>query len=230
MISRSHQFLYIHIPKTAGTALAAELARYCSPRTWLARRGTQIRGIRSLIVGAVGHDPVKQLTGLDAHASYSETVEKYGARDIEALYSFGVIRNPFVRAVSVFEHMQKAKGHPKHEDMRPKTFNQVLPSLLEDGWFQQAFMVADLDSESVLVGELVAYETLKDGLAALSQKLKLPRPLEMKPRNVSAAKRRNIEAAFAGYVDQFVEALAADFRILGYSTDPSRAYEPPQRR
>lgn len=229
LISKKYGFLFIHVPKTAGTALAIELSGYCGVKSWLAYKGMQIKGLRKAVLSATKGEPIEVLTGFDAHASYLTLKRDLGADLVQGLYSFSVIRNPFVRALSVYEHIRRVETHPAHTIASQNSFHEALPELLAIGWFHQSFLITDPEHEKISVRKMIPYERLNEGLKDLSDNLKLPKPITLKSVNAHQHGPRDIAENFGEHVDHFVEFLAADFRLLGYSTDPAKAFDPPER-
>jgi hypothetical protein len=88
VISRDHGFLFIQNPRTASTAMGEGLLM---PRLGAAFVGT----------------PPSHETAGDKHASASELVHRrlLPADEVERLYVFGTIRNPYDSLVSLYEKM-----------------------------------------------------------------------------------------------------------------------------
>jgi hypothetical protein len=88
VISREHGFLFIQNPRTASTAMGEGLL--------VPRLGAEL----------VGTSPSHETAG-DKHASASELVRRglLSADEVDRLYVFGTIRNPYDSLVSLYEKM-----------------------------------------------------------------------------------------------------------------------------
>ncbi len=229
LLSRTHGFLFIHVPKTGGTALAMALARYCGIKARIAYEGGNIKGVRRLIVAATGGEVVRRLTGFNAHTSYAEARKILGARDIENLFSFAVVRNPYERALSMYAHIRRVPHHPAHRLARSVGFAEAMPQLLEDGWFNQAYKIVDPETGGVAINQVLAYETLAEDLQVLQASLRLPQPLKLKTVNASNRTQPDTVAEFADQAEVFATFMKKDFQLLGYSSDPRQSLLPPRR-
>lgn len=228
LLSEDYKFLFIHISKTAGTALTLELLKYCDAKTRLVHKSMRTRGVGRVLHIATGGKPFERLTGLSAHPTYSEIQNQIGAKRFSEYHSFCVVRNPFVRAMSIFDHLKAKPSHDLADLVRGRSFREALPNLMQRGFFFQVRRITDREVTEISVDRVIPYEKLDSGLVELSAFLGLPETIKIRRINVSARnEKRDVEAAYSGFADEFIERFADDFRLLNYSTDPARAYEPP---
>ncbi len=152
IISHRHKFIFIHVPKTAGSAVSAYLAREFGPwdlqlGSWKDALGNGAKANRLALIAMFRHlSPLKiaqtfirdhsvdSLAGAALSRRFAGRLADHsGASEIEAFdpsawknyFKFCFVRNPFERAVSLYNwHYRKA-------DTRP-SFSQML-SLIEEG-------------------------------------------------------------------------------------------------
>lgn len=99
-ISDEHKFIFIHIPKNAGTTISDALTRM---------HGEKLVGIESGIyqhegVG-LGVPPRFRPNGIDVHDPYNEIVRKYPKA--KTYQAFAVISNPWERIFSFWKHKRR---------------------------------------------------------------------------------------------------------------------------
>jgi len=111
LISNSRKFIFIHIPKTAGTSIEESLLPYCSGKkgfvNWLIRR--LVKYVRF---------PNKQVFALrtyEAHVTLAEAELLLPGKVIDDYFKFAVVRNPYDRFVSFYYHLLKQTTHRWHE-------------------------------------------------------------------------------------------------------------------
>lgn len=237
ILSSKYRFLFIHIPKTGGTSLNLSLAQYGRLSERLAYEGSSIPGLSRLLALATGGKTVERLTGFQAHASRATIVKALGEDRINDLFSFAVTRNPFTRAVSYYAHCRRLPVHAEHELAMKYSFADFVRFELDRHArskppamrFTQRQYVWDPVTQKTAVNALLAMERLEDDVRELEVALNLPAPLRLGFHNRNEAPPDNIEALFEDTVRDFIAILDDEFDRFGYSTDISRAYEPPDR-
>ena len=73
------------------------------------------------------------------------------------------------------------------------------------------------------------FENLPDDALSLGEFLDLPRALVVPHVNANPQGDIDLHSLFDGVLDEFVDAMAAEFKFFGYSTDIDRAFEPPSQ-
>lgn len=91
MISFSHKFIFVHVPKTAGNALQTVLQKYSEDE--VVRTQPHHDGVERFEVRG-------SLRGLRKHATLAQYRSALGRRDFRKFYSFACVRNPWERAIS----------------------------------------------------------------------------------------------------------------------------------
>ncbi len=165
LISDKYNFIFIHVPKNAGTSIHKALAMHSN----LACRYQNAPGMYYL----------KKLTGNNATLSIFDThIEVARARKIigkrwDKYVSFAVVRNPYDRAVSRFHYF---KGRPdlyEHDRYEATdSFRQHIMEMSDQTWNdRQSFY---LESEGQIgVTDLLRFEQLESDWKKLMEKIGL---------------------------------------------------------
>ena len=106
LLSTEKNFIFIHIPKTAGSSITRALRPWCARR-----RRTQWRRLLS-------HLPVKeapQRATFQQHDKARWVRRKLPAELYENAHKFCVVRNPFDLAVSNFHHLRRQTSRRRHK-------------------------------------------------------------------------------------------------------------------
>lgn len=218
LISTSHSFIFVHVPKSAGSSLTSALQPYCLPR----RRGL-LRRVLSLL--PLREDPAR--AHFRQHVTAAAIRARIGPQEFARFTSFGVVRNPYDHAVSVYEFLKVQQRRSVGRKLASMSFVEFMrlragpagmslePSPLHMP--AQAHWLAD-DRDRLLVSRVLRVEHLDRDFTGLCRELGLP-PTPLTARNVS---RRQATGA---YYDAETIALvrriyARDFALFGYDPAP----------
>ena len=225
IVSTSHRFLYIHIPKTAGSTVKQHLSahtRYCDVEVGGSAQAELIAPYYA------------ERFGLRKHSPAMEIRQAIGEQDFEALFKFTFVRNPFTRAVSTFNFLKNT--------WRAWTGSEImdgfdsLEALVTSDFFktrgpdrifepQMRWLVGPDGRRCVnFIGRL---ETLEPDMEALCRRLKLPPPAGLSWLNASRITLggEDVTAITAKVADAIRARYPRDFASLGYSDDPERRFE-----
>lgn len=103
ILSRKHNFVFIHIWKTAGSSLREALYPYGTPNL-IGRVFAKIGLSQALI-------PNSFLRHYDVHATFADLEASLEPQVLDDMFSFAVVRNPWDWHVSLYHYMQQQKGH-----------------------------------------------------------------------------------------------------------------------
>ena len=183
IISLYKKFLFIHIPKTAGTSIKTELEKY----------------------GERNHYEEKKLLGLykKKHAFYphttaSELIDTIGEKPLKNIFKFAFVRNPWDRMLSLYtftllsaqkrlEHKLTRKDHISEEDDKKTVsdlggqgFNKWLISTDYNNdiygtpltRLPQSHWLTDQNNE-IIVDFIGKYESLYKDLSSITSRLNI---------------------------------------------------------
>lgn len=218
LFSPDYNFLFVHVPKTAGSSLDMALRPYCiSPKRTLLRSFSR----RLPIV----EDPLKAHFRIHDTAAFIR--KKFSPRVYDQMTSFAVVRNPFDHAVSHFEYMKQYRSAKIAEKFAQMSFHDYLhyrssPRLCLDRIFarlpDQSYFLCD-PLGTVRVNHVLRFETLQEDFNTLARSLKLP-SCEL-PRVNPAKSRRADHTTY--YDDAAIELVRRiyirDFQCFGYSLE-----------
>lgn len=220
ILSTSHNFLFVHVPKTAGTAMTAALEPFAVTGTRTAWR----RMIRRL---PLREAPDKAY--FRKHETAADMRAKMGAAEFARFLKFTVVRNPFDHAVSHYEYLKEfrnpklaarfaAMSFAEYLDWRMTKRGPFVPffTMLPD----QAHWLAD-GRGRMLVDRVLRFETLGADFAALTRELGLGdvAMARINPTRAKAAGRALDSYYSAETLEKVRRLYARDFDLLGYARD-----------
>ncbi len=107
MLSTSHRFLYVHVPKTGGNSIQSVLAPYAEDV--IVRQRPDQDGVDRFAVRSDRFNTRKHSTLAEYRAAYGDTL-------FHALRKFWCVRNPWDRAVSHFFSPGRIAGTDAQDD------------------------------------------------------------------------------------------------------------------
>jgi hypothetical protein len=225
IVNHSHQFIFIHVPKAAGTSVSELFSEYST------YRDLEVGGT---LLGEVLQAQFKKRFGLMKHATAREVRGVVG-EDVWSRYlTFSFVRDPYARAQSMFHFMKRWRGN---KDMDPLAFMDKMPDfrtfVLSPQfrkqkksrilWPQAAWLQDEAGKSIVdIVGRV---ESLDDDLAQVLARLPdLPRrnnaPAEAPKKNKSASddeELHNLLAKDPEVESRIYESYKVDFDSYGYA-------------
>jgi hypothetical protein len=225
IVNHTHKFIFVHVPKSAGTSVTQMFSEYSSYRD-LEVGGTPL--------GEALQNEFKKRFGLTKHATASEIRAIVGDELWKAYFSFGIVRNPYARAQSTFHFMKRWRGNKEMDRLKfienmpdfrsfalsPKLKRKQYHRLL---WSQTQWLCDD--AGKLLVSQVGRLESLDADLARIQTQIPgLPeRPaqavLEAPKRNKSDADDEALTQLLRDEpeVEQALyEAYKDDFANFGY--------------
>lgn len=219
ILSTSHNFIFVHVPKTAGTALTSALEPfgvYPKRTLW-----------RSIMRRLPVVEPLDKVY-LRKHETARGVRRKIGPEAFGRFHRFGVVRNPYDHAVSHYEFMKQFRIPKIAQKVAAMSFADYLryrmkPPFWNDTFFarlpNQSFFLAD-DDDTLLVHRVLRFESLADDFDALARDLGLGDvSLRRENATISRADKRPWQDYYAkepaakALADQL---YARDFKLLGY--------------
>ena len=221
LISTSHKFIFVHVPKSAGSSVTAVLRPYCLPKNrtiW--RRLSSFLPMRENV----------EKVYFRQHETAVKIRAKLGPQVFDVFVSFAIVRNPFDHAVSLFEFLKKQTARNSGRvaaELNFKEFMQLRSKpqgfALEGSTLKMADQASRLVDKNgqIIVTDVLQLEKLAQEFPQLCRKLGLP-TIEMVVKNASwrDAIEQYYDAATVTLVQQH---CARDFALFGYDTAPGFA-------
>ena len=215
LICHRHQFLFVHIAKTAGTSVRSTLNRlrwrdpYFIPQF-----------ICSRISGLTGH---RIACKIPRHAKVIAAYEMLPREVFDGLFKFAFVRNPWDLQVSSYHHLKRERPHLvggrdfetflryKLDPARPYQYH------LDTSIELQSDYLVDLHGK-VLVDFIGHFETLNDDFITICQRIGVKPPaLEHKRQ---AKDRGGYQKYYTPETAELVARhFAADIAMFGYHFD-----------
>ncbi len=221
LLSLSHSFVFVHVPKTAGSALHSQL----EPLSLRPERTTWRSFKRRL--------PIRQAPG-EAHFRIHETAKDIratlGPEIYDPLHSFAVVREPFDHAVSHFEYMKQYRSPKIAAQFETVEFLDYLKmrSRPRHPWQRifvhlpdQAHFLVDRQ-DRLLVDRILHYESLGADIQALQEYLGLD-ATPLTRTNVTRSKSGKATKMADYYGPEEIALVkkiyARDFKLFGYDPE-----------
>ncbi|GLS40099.1 hypothetical protein GCM10010869_56960 [Mesorhizobium tianshanense] len=208
LLSLEKNFLFIHIPKTAGSSVTRALGPWC-----VKPQRTQWRRLLS-------HLPVPekpQNAFLRQHDKASWAKRKLPAEIYDSAYKFAVVRNPFELAVSSYYFRKEHLSGRRRNRARVLDFKTFLRYLERKNRFvrvDQTSWISDRHG-NLIIDEVLRFETLAEQFNALVERLGLPGEVKLPRTNVNAP--YDYRAVYDDEAKSIVRRLFfRDFERFGY--------------
>ena len=198
VLSFDDRFVFIHVPKTAGRSLAQVL---------------QTRGRRF-------HD-MPELIEASGDRAGIRSPNHLRARDVAAwlgdgwsdLYSFGLVRNPWDRMVSIYTFVRQHRPHPRHAEANEVDFRAFFDASGFQDLRPQSEWLCDASGE-VMVSEVFRFEDLAGAYASIARRCGLG---EAALPHVNASERSDYRSFYDDDLAERVgQAFAEDVERFGY--------------
>jgi hypothetical protein len=190
LLSERCSFIFIHIPKTAGTSITAAL-KAVDP---------------SAVTHLAGLPSTKHVTAVQVREAYPE---------FSRLFSFAILRDPYERFCSLYRYLKTLAAYAEH--MKPVTTLEAFAELFEQpSWVDQLHSsrpqkdyVTD-NTGQIIVTSLFRFESLAVAAAEISARigsnLKLP--------HKRATKRESSDRRLPTVERMVVNRFGRDYELL----------------
>jgi hypothetical protein len=222
IINHTYQFIFVHVPKNAGTSVARYLSELSS------YRDLEV-GATKLGVAIAPH--VRERFGLTKHSTMAEIRAIVGTRVFEQYLTLCVVRDPFDRVQSLFTFLRAWDGwHGRlaqaefvaafrsHTDINQFVRSHFFMTPGPDRLFRpQAFWITDPQTGNPIVDRILRAETLAADLARVVQEIGADAELDgVRVPRLNATKgdtRTTLDEESRAIIR---ERYAQDFELLGY--------------
>lgn len=202
IISPSKRFIFVHVPKTAGTSVSAALTPF--GWSWLQ------------------HPRTKHETIAEFHKRTFGLFRRY--------FSFGFARNPWDRAISAYHFVRTQPDKPVPKTLT--SFERFLADIEAGAAWTQSFKLVSNQASFLLtrtgspaVDFIGRYENLRSDFASVQARLGLSLPLP----HLNPTQARGHYSQY--YTPELAEAVAriwhADIAAFGYQFEGTPGGQPP---
>ena len=221
LLSLSHRFLFVHVPKTGGFSIREALQPYASrPDRYLVNRMLDRVGIH------VNHWGPPAMRRFRRHASARQAQHHLPRAAFDELYKFAFVRNPWDRMVSFYHYVLSRPDHHRHEQVKSlPDFEHYLRYEARRGKESQKDLLVDRHG-NVLVDFVGRYESLQEDFAYLRAKLLVVCKLEHHNRSKHRDYRQYYNSRTVNLV---AELFQEDIELFGYTFDAT-SQSPPATR
>ena len=209
LLSTEKRFIFIHIPKSAGSSITYALTPYS-----LSPEKSQFRRLLSHL--PVSENPEK--AWLRAHDKASWLRLKLPPEIYNSYCKFAVVRNPFDYAVSYYFSVRKNPKSNRHASANRQSFSEFLRSIGRKNNFTgitQSSWVTDRSGQ-IIIDRVLRFEHFDNDVAELFADLGIDRATAIP--YVNTTKHEPYRYYYSDADRKFAERLfARDLELFGYS-------------
>ena len=172
LISYSHNFLFIHIYKTAGTSITSSLIPYSRFTDRIAYQYWPTRKMINVLNWVFADKFNQFVTGFHKHALLIEAQKKMGKQIFDSLFKFAFVRNPWDWRVSLYFYIKGAKKHRFYVKLQQMDFVDFVEWDIQQTPLRQIDFLKDRNKQ-MIVDFVGKYENLDDDFNYVQNKLSL---------------------------------------------------------
>lgn len=210
IISKSHNFVFIHIAKNGGTSIGAVLKKY------------GVKGLkRSHLNEAISMLPLRREPENIVHPPHMDACwirDRIGHDVFDNMFTFAIVRNPFDQMVSRYEYIRKNTRHHSHKAAKRFSFSQFMNYQRWKDWNftkTQHSKVTDRNGQ-IILKKIYRFEEISEILPDVTKIIGLPQPKEIP--HVNASERKRYQDYYDDNSRRFVEKhYRKDLDYFGYT-------------
>jgi hypothetical protein len=212
MISHSHRFVFVHVPKTGGTSVAKTLRPFAEGTNGFTRLAN--RATSKALAGNLFSQFNQPLPAHSQAIEYRDFLGEVYAN----YYSFSFVRNPFDWHVSLYEYIRQTPRTPNHQEFQTLSFDEFIERRCgEAPSFQKDFVLSENGEK--LVDFVGRFETIDVDFQSITETLGIKVKLQHRNKTRRSEARHYFTEKSQALI---VEALDEDFKQFGYSEELPR--------
>lgn len=208
LISHTHNFAFIHVPKTAGVSVWAALHPYADhaehywANRWLAGIGIH-----------VNHYAPYRLKKFRLHMDATTLERQLPAAVFANLFKFAFVRNPWDLLVSYYHYLQQSRGHHRHRRLgQAADFAAYVRYEIRRNKISQSRMLVDRQ-DRLLVDFVGRFESLASDFDWICRRIGVAAEL---PRH-NRSRRGDYRSFYSDHLVRLVAGhFAEDIERFGY--------------
>jgi len=209
LLSIEKKFIFIHIPKTAGSSMTEALSPYA-----LNPAKSQYRRLLSHL--PVPENPERAFFRIHDKAWWIRL--KLPRAMFDSFHKFAVVRNPYDYAVSYYAFQRGNPGSRRFNEAQNTSFLEFLTYMAKKdrlSGISQTSWITDLRGR-VIIDEVLRFETIESDFAALAARL----GLEVRLPHVNKSDRGDYRDMYGPAEREIAGRIfARDLELLGYDFD-----------
>ncbi len=173
LISYSHDFVFVHVPKTGGSSITQALNPYANqPAQYLINRLLDRLGIHVNYLGS------QRMRRFRTHATAMQLRRHLPAKVYNGFFKFAFVRNPWDRMVSYYSFLAGRPNHHRHQRVVSLGgFREYLLYEIARSKTTQKSILSD-QSGQLIVNFVGRFESLRTDFAQICRHLGIPFQLE----------------------------------------------------
>lgn len=226
IINTTFGFVFVHVPKSAGTSVTAALSKLCS--------------ILDIEIGGSGFGESIQAAyqkrhRISKHSTANELRALLGQQLWLKFTSFGVVRHPLDRLSSAYRFLRQWDSPNNRMHAQMVTFQSFSDFVASDIWIEQegldrmfrpqTFWLAEQDENVLVVDRVLHLESLNEDLERLMVEIGVPcakAPRDLPHLNATLKADLSLDLPGA-LLDKVRVRYARDLQMFGYTVPSERA-------
>jgi len=215
VISHSKKFIFIHVPKTAGSSIKTALNPLVHWSWRLSSKPDKLKFVLGIYPSVYSYD-------FSGHERASDLMKKLPSHIFNKYFKFCFVRNPYSWLVSIYHYILKDEQHHQHELVKKLgSFDSAVRFFCDNQREQMPLQLSYIsdDDGNPLVDYIGHLETLSDDWAYLNKRLNLnihELPIVNKTNHEPAIKYYSTDT-----IARVSDAFHLDFLKLNYSKEIS---------
>lgn len=219
IINTNFGFIFVHVPKTAGTTITSLLSQFSSPfdiEVGGSAFGEEVQAAYKRRYGLSKHSPASQIKAIVGETAWKK------------MFSFGVVRDPLQRLASAYRFLRSWDSPSNNFLDIARSFPTFEAFVDSEVWIErqgpdqlfrpQAFWLAS-ESGSLLVDRVCRVENLYSDLVGVLRDIGIPPgkiPAEIPTLNSTSKPEAAIEPLSDRTIEKIVARYERDYSLLGY--------------
>jgi len=204
LVSHENKFIFIHIPKTAGSSIQKALTPHSTscPRT----RGARLMSRAGIITN-------RKSFYLPKHERYSYIKRRLGTEEYEKMFSFAFVRNPWDRLVSYYHFVNKTPHHHRNAKLGKLSFDDFVKGEVKRMKSYQNRYIYSEEGE-LQVDFVGRFENLAEDFSFITQKI----GLDIELPHTNSSKHDSYQEYFSDELRELVSIhWEKDIKLFDYS-------------
>jgi hypothetical protein len=220
IINNQYQFIYIHVPKTAGTAVSTALMKYAGPADIdLGGAVIEKAGEKKHEIAVTLNQLWNKHWGIEKHSNVMRLRARLGPALWNRYFKFAFVRNPFSKTYSGFKFAQR------HRTLKGALDQMSFSDFLRSDIFQK-LQILPIQAQAAFLNPVAQvdfigrFEHLAADLALVASIIERRRVASVAVETLNrSAEPEEWRAMSEADKDIIRDVLSADFDELGYSKE-----------